>query len=517
MLFGSFEFILVFLPLVLGGYALLGAANMHKQAMWFLTLASLVFYGWWDWDYLGLLAGSILANFLFGRILASHRSNGVLAAGIAFNLGLLAYFKYTNFLLDTVSTLSGNSFLAQDIILPLGISFFTFQQIAYLVDVKRGIAFEPDIGRYSLFVTFFPQLIAGPIVHHKELLPQYENKSVFQLRADNLSVGLSIFVVGLLKKIAFADPMGAYADRVFQWVDAGQELTLLSALFGTVAFGLQIYFDFSGYSDMAIGLARMFGIKLPLNFLSPYKAGNIISFWRRWHITLSKFLTDYLYIPLGGNRKGLPRRYTNLMIVMLLGGLWHGAAWTFVIWGGLHGFYLAVNHGWINICDRVERLQLLRTSLAWRVFAHSLTLGSVMFAWILFRSTSWESASLVIEGLFANGLYMPESYQVRLGFIAPALKVIGVQFSAATDAQVYPTLTEALSIGGLLCLVLIAPNSASIFGSHVPINHPLMTTCHRFLTWHPTAFSGLITSIGFLIGLGLLFSQQSNAFIYFQF
>ena len=266
--------------------------------------------------------------------------------GIGLNLGLLAWFKYANFLAASINNLAGTSLSFGDIVLPLAISFFTFQQIAFLVDAYRGLADEPNIGRYGLFVTFFPQLIAGPIVHHAEILPQYAQRDSIRLKADNLSIGLTIFAVGLFKKVVFADSMGAYADTVFQAAALGDTVSFVSAWAAAAAFSLEIYFDFSGYTDMAIGIARMFGVRLPLNFDSPYKSTSIIDFWRRWHITLSRFLRDYLYYPLGGNRNGTGRRYGNLMVVMLLGGLWHGAAWTFVFWGALHGlFRVRVSYG----------------------------------------------------------------------------------------------------------------------------------------------------------------------------
>ena len=313
-----------------------------RMAMGWLVIASLFFYAWWNPVYLGLILVSILFNYTLGAILYKKRRKMLLVLGIAINLALLLYFKYAMFFVSTFNALTGGDFYIKQIVLPLAISFFTFQQIAYLVDVYRGRTYEYNFLHYCLFVSFFPQLISGPIVHHGEMLPQFEKKRVYRLNYEDLSVGLSVFFIGLFKKVVLADGMAEYATPIFNAVSQGIPLSFFESWLGLLAYGLQIYFDFSSYCDMAIGLGRMFGIYLPINFYSPYKAVNVIDFWRKWHITLSRFLRDYLYIPLGGNRKGRVRRYTNLMITMLLGGLWHGANWTFVIWGFLFGIIQAV-------------------------------------------------------------------------------------------------------------------------------------------------------------------------------
>ncbi|MBT5260335.1 MAG: MBOAT family protein, partial [Nitrospina sp.] len=346
MLFNSYAFIFLFLPVTLLGFQLIGNRGHCRVAVSWLIGASLFFYGWWNPAYLGLILTSILFNYAVGVSLGSRPAKTVLVVGIAANLGLLGYFKYANFFVDNINALTGSDIVLERIILPLAISFFTFQQITYLVDTYRGETQECDFLRYCLFVTFFPQLIAGPIVHHREMMPQFAKDTFCRLKAKHLAVGLTIFSVGLFKKVILADGIAVYSTPVFDAAEAGVILTFVDAWCGALAFTFQLYFDFSGYSDMAIGLGRMFGIILPVNFFSPYKASNIIEFWRRWHITLSRFARDYLYIPLGGNRKGTLLRFANLMITMLLIGLWHGAGWTFVIWGGLHGSYLVINHGW---------------------------------------------------------------------------------------------------------------------------------------------------------------------------
>ncbi|MCG8098700.1 MAG: MBOAT family protein, partial [Candidatus Thiodiazotropha taylori] len=350
MLFNSFEFIFLFLPITFFVFFFIGKRNHHRVAISWLILCSLFFYGWWDPAYLGLILFSMLFNYSFGIMLSSD-SNGIykktlLIIGVAVNLSLLGYFKYTNFLVDQINIVAGTEFNIERIVLPLAISFFTFQQIAYLVDAYRKETNEYNFLKYCLFVTFFPQLIAGPIVHHKEMLPQFDQDSIYKINNHYLALGLTIFSIGLFKKVVLADNVAVYANLIFSAAENGEPLSFFEAWVGALAYTFQLYFDFSGYSDMAIGLAYMFGIKLPINFNSPYKATSIIDFWRRWHITLSRFLRDYLYFTLGGNKMGLVRRYANLFITMLLGGIWHGAGWTFVFWGMLHGFYLMVNHAW---------------------------------------------------------------------------------------------------------------------------------------------------------------------------
>src|SRR5579859_2518053 len=343
MLFSSYTFLFQFLPAVALAFA---AARRHspRAGILVLAVASLFFYGAWKPIYLLLLIASIGANFSLGLLMEDgSRRRAVGMLGVALNLALLCYFKYTNFIFDNINVLTGAPLPLLNIVLPLGISFFTFQQIAYLVDVMRGARVERDIVSYTLFVSFFPHLIAGPLVHHAEMIPQFKRgrtgrSSVLAAR------GLAIFAAGLFKKVVIADNLAQFVSPVFTHLDAGGGVTMPWAWLATLSYTLQIYFDFSGYSDMAVGLALLFGIRLPVNFRSPYKALSITDFWRRWHITLSRFLRDYLYIPLGGNRLGERRRYLNLMLTMLLGGLWHGAGWNFLIWGGLHGVYLSLNH-----------------------------------------------------------------------------------------------------------------------------------------------------------------------------
>lgn len=519
MLFNSFEFIGVFLPAVLAGFYLIGRTGRTDLVIYFLTAASVVFYGWWNWTMTGLLVGSVVANFLLGRSLSARPRKGVLAVGIVLNLGLLAGFKYANFFADTVNMLTASSFTFGQLILPIGISFFTFQQIAFLVDAYRGLANEPNLGRYGLFVTFFPQLIAGPIVHHSEILPQYARPDRVRLTYENVSVGIAIFAIGLFKKVVLADSMGTHANLVFDAARHGDAVTFVSAWTGSAAFGLEIYFDFSGYSDMAIGLARMFAIRLPLNFESPYKAVNIIDFWRRWHITLSRFLRDYLYFPLGGNRKGPARRYGNLMVVMLLGGLWHGAAWTFVAWGALHGLFLVVNHGWRRLRRAFARDD--RSTPLGRLCARLFTLVAVIFAWTLFRAEGWDAAIVMVKGLSGMaGVFLPESYALHFGPLAPHLAALGVQFGAGPDPAIYPTLSDFLRLVALYAFVLTAPNTQQWVRASAPaFEHAATATAGwaERLQWRANAATGVLIAGVFVVALGFLLRFEATEFVYFQF
>ncbi|TNF35633.1 MAG: MBOAT family protein [Gammaproteobacteria bacterium] len=429
MLFSSYEFILMFLPVTLLVYYWLGMQHQFRVAIAWLVACSLFFYGWWNPAYLGLIIASIFFNYSLGVTLSGQsRSKALLVVGIAANLALLGYFKYTNFFIDNLNALFGTRVYVQDIILPLAISFFTFQQIAYLVDAYRGETREYNFMQYTLFVTFFPQLIAGPIVHHREMLPQFTRHITEQVNAANLMAGSVIFFIGLFKKVMVADNIAQFSTPVFTAVEHGMQPTLFEAWGAALAYSLQLYFDFSGYADMAIGISLMFGIRLPLNFDSPYKSTSIIDFWRRWHMTLSRFLRDYLYIPLGGNRKGEFRRYINLAVTMLLGGLWHGAGWTFVIWGGLHGLYLVVNHLWRSLCSKVG-LGQGRSTFAGRLLAGSITFIAVVVAWVFFRAESFHGAMAVLNGMVGNhGVTLPIKYEERWGDFAMQLKGWGVLF-----------------------------------------------------------------------------------------
>src|SRR5438874_10110851 len=355
MLFNSYPFIFLFLPITLIGYFVLVRLNHLATVIW-LALASLVFYSVSNWQFVLLLLASIAFNYVIGLLLISKRPRpasrvAALTIGVAGDLLTLGYFKYAGFLAANLNAVFSTGFTV-NVLLPVGISFYTFTQIAFLVDAYRGNVARYALPHYALFVTYFPHLIAGPILHHKDMIPQFARKETKHPDAHLMLCGIIIFAIGLFKKTCLADGIQPLVALAFD----ARSPSFDQAWLGALAYTFQLYFDFSGYSDMAIGISLMFGIFLPVNFNSPYKAASIVEFWRRWHMTLSHFLRDYLYIPLGGNRRGRMLRYVNLMVTMLLGGLWHGAAWTFVIWGALHGAYLCVNHAFNALVPDVPKL-----------------------------------------------------------------------------------------------------------------------------------------------------------------
>ena len=343
VLFNSYEFIFLFLPIILCGYFMLNRKSSEWGHYW-LVLASLFFYGYWNPAYLGLIGFSICVNFCFGRYFIYGKNTKIpLCLGIIFNIALLGYYKYTDFFITNINQLFGFQYAMHNIVLPLGISFFTFTQIAYLVETYRGKVNNHHFASYVLFVTYFPHLLAGPIIHYEDVMPQFLDKRLKYVNWENMSRGMFLFSLGLFKKVIIADGLAVWADSGYMALEK-MDLNMIAAWATALAYTFQLYYDFSGYTDMAIGISLMLNIKLPINFYSPYKAASIIEFWRRWHITLSSFLRDYLYIPLGGNRKGLFQKCVNIFVTMLIGGLWHGANWTFVLWGGTHGLGIVCNH-----------------------------------------------------------------------------------------------------------------------------------------------------------------------------
>jgi alginate O-acetyltransferase complex protein AlgI len=484
MLFNSHVFIFVFLPVVAVAYFALAARAGGRAALAWLTAASLFFYGWWNPAYLPLILGSIGLNFAAGRLITASRPRWrrpVLVLGLAVNLGLLGYFKYAGFLAANANALLGTSLTVEAVVLPLAISFFTFQQIAYLVDVYRGEVGPHGLLDYALFVTFFPQLIAGPIVHHREMMPQFASPAARRFSWDDLAVGASVFVVGLFKKVVLADSLAVHASPAFAAAEAGAPLGAAEAWTGALAYTFQLYFDFSGYSDMALGAARVFGVRLPANFLSPYKATSVVEFWRRWHVTLSRFLRDYLYVPLGGNRRGPWRRLLNLEITMLLGGLWHGAGWTFVAWGALHGLYLGANHLLARAFPGAER----PASPGGRVLGWLVTFLAVVVGWVLFRAATLEGAGrmlLAMAGLSGAGsgpgapdpaaaLLLLASLAICLGLpntwewaLAPAEAGRARRPGGALPRPAFrPTLGYAAALAGLFALATLGLSGESEF------------------------------------------------------
>ncbi|MFA9374254.1 MAG: MBOAT family protein [Poseidonibacter sp.] len=397
MLFNSYEFIFLFLPSTFFIYFYLNSKRLTEISKGFLVFSSLFFYSWWNIVYLPIILVSMLFNYVIGNTLSSRslkksfNKKVILTFGIVSNLALLVYFKYADFFIENLNSVVGTDVPLLHLALPLAISFFTFQQIAYLVDSYREETKEYDFLNYALFVTFFPQLIAGPIVHHKEMMPQFANVRNKIKIYKNIALGLFIFSLGLFKKVVIADSFAVWATKGF---DSSTSLNFFEAWITSLSYTFQLYFDFSGYTDMAIGIALLFNIKLPINFNSPYKALDIQDFWRRWHITLSRFLRDYIYIPLGGNKKGKFRTYNNLLATFILGGFWHGAGWTFIFWGFLHGMALIVHRLWNSIGFQLPRV------IAWII-----TFNFVNIAWVFFRAKEWDDAIKVLSGMIGlNGI-----------------------------------------------------------------------------------------------------------------
>lgn len=515
MSFNSYLFIFIFLPIVAAGFFLLGRSGRYPWAIAWLVGASLVFYGWWNPLLLLVVAGSILFNYYWG-IVVGRGSKSLLAVGIAANLLLLGYFKYANFFADNLAAVTGVTLELPPVVLPLAISFYTFQQIAYLVDVYRGKVQEHNFLNYCLFVTFFPRLIQGPIVYYQEIMPQFDQKEIFRFNPQMAAAGVTIFFFGLFKKVMIADGLALYATPVFEAARQGYVLSFLEAWEGALAYTLQIYFDFSGYSDMAIGLAYLFGIRIPLNFNSPYKSANIIDFWRRWHISLSRFLKDYLYIPLGGNRQGELRRFVNLMITMLLGGLWHGAAWTFVLWGGLHGAFLVVNHSWVKLKQRLGYEG--KGGWAGRLLAGAVTFLAVTVAWVFFRADSAATAFRVVGAMAgANGFALPEKYLQKFGVLALQLEQWGIDFHMM---RYFEGSNEVVHIIIALLIVWLAPNVEQIMDRCTPYLNIMakgkkLPAAPALLTWRPSYLWAIVLVACALVSL--LSMSRASEFLYFQF
>ncbi|PCI31719.1 MAG: membrane-bound O-acyltransferase family protein [Alphaproteobacteria bacterium] len=526
MLFNSYEFIFAFLPITLIIFIFISKIN-HEKAIAWLVIASLFFYGWWNPAYLILIMISMAINYSIGYLInrvtfGKNQKKPLLIIGLLFNLSLLGYFKYANFFLETVSYTLSTKFEIQQILLPLAISFFTFQQIAFLVDAYKGITKEYKFLHYALFVTFFPQLIAGPIVHHKEMLPQFMDRRKIGFNINNITIGLIIFSIGLFKKAVLADGIAVYANPTFSAVAIGQQLDFFQSWGGVLSYTLQLYFDFSGYSDMAIGGARLFGIKLPLNFHSPYKSLNITEFWRRWHITLSRFLRDYVYIALGGNKKGKLRRYVNLFATMLLGGLWHGAGWTFVIWGALHGCYLIINHFWHFITNKLNLL-FLKNSKIWRCFSWLLTFTAVVVGWVFFRATDFNSAILLLKGMTGmHGVSLPNGLAVQLGGFGEFLNERGVNFTLGGGRNFVMTYLWVIV---LLPVAVAWPNTQQIMEKFEPsfdkiFDNPMTTFMSNNILMRRIKFNFSYRwafTLAIISTLGILALSEVSEFLYFQF
>ena len=518
MLFNSNEFLFGFLPLTLVGFLLLSRSSRSLALSW-LVVCSLVFYAWWRPLNVLIIAPSILVNFGLALVLrrlhdgrpSSATSRIVLTIGIVFNLLFLGYFKYTNFLVGAINDVSGTNIVLNQIILPLGISFITFQKIAFLVDVHAGRITTFTFGKYLLFVLFFPQLIAGPIVHYGEVMPQFERDRAGRA-AQDLAVGLTLLAFGLFKKVVLADGMALQVTPVYEAAAAGTPIALVSAWIAAVGFTLQIYFDFSGYTDMALGLSRSFGIRMPANFNSPLKATSIIDFWARWHMTLTRFLASYVYNPvvltlnrrrLADGRPGIAGRRTQVgtfvqvlvaptLLTMFISGIWHGAGYTFILWGLLHGVYLSINHAWRLYGPRTRAGQAPR--LAATVSGFLLTFLAVVVAMVLFRSATVHTAAVVFSGMLGvNGIGL-----------------VGLRVLAVSAAWVV----------GLLAMALALPNTLEIMARYEPALDFTPRTERPswwwgLATWRPSL--AWTVAVAALLGFAVMRLGPDSEFLYWQF
>ena len=454
MLFNSYPFIFLFLPATLLVYFVLNKKRLVTAGKAWLAFSSVAFYAYWNWKFVALLFGSICFNYAVGAVLlrpqsGDRRRKAILAAGIVVNLLVLGYYKYADFFIANFNAVLSAQVGALRLILPLGISFFTFTQIAFLVDSSKGKATEYSFLNYILFVTFFPHLIAGPIIHHKEMMPQFDRLRNKLLDWGNLSHGAYQFSIGLAKKVIVADTFAVWANSGFASPGA---LNLVEAWAASLSFALQLYFDFSGYTDMALGLARMFNIRLPRNFNSPYKALSVQDFWKRWHMTLSRFLRDYVYIPLGGSRKGKLRTYLNVLLTFVIGGFWHGAGWTFVLWGFLHGLGNIFNRLWGSTHFRLGRM------LAWVT-----TFGFVNVCWVFFRAKSLPDAVAVLRAMAgSNGVALPAPVERVLPFLKP----LGVRFSGEYLSNILGVQAGVLSRSVAVVPVILAFLLACVFAKN---------------------------------------------------
>jgi D-alanyl-lipoteichoic acid acyltransferase DltB (MBOAT superfamily) len=538
MLFNSYEFLFAFMPLTLVLFLLLGRSSRNLALGW-LIVASLVFYAWWRPINLPIIAVSLAVNFTIARLLqrlaADERQarwrTALLILGIIFNVCFLGYFKYTNFVLGAVNDIADTHFVLHQIVLPLGLSFITFQKIAFLLDVHAGRIEAFSLRDYLLFVLFFPQLIAGPIVHYREMMPQF-HANPCRFDRESVGVGLTMVCFGLFKKVVLADGTAAYVTPIYQHATAAGGVSLFPAWLAAVGFTLQIYFDFSGYSDMAAGLARCFGVRLPLNFYSPLQASSIIDFWSRWHVTLTRFLTAYLYNPLllaltrrrfahgltGGHKASIGGFLELLagptLLTMFVSGVWHGAGYLFIVWGLLHGMYLITNHGWRLL---VPRLGWNKDSYAraMRPLGFALTFLAVVLSMVFFRAPNLHAAGDVLRGMVGlHGVEVPHVIAEKLHGHLPH------GFASAENLGIKDFLQQNLWLLGVLAIALLLPNSIQILRLHDPVlgaQERLANTglIARPLRWNATLPWAL--AIALLAAVAVMRVGGPSEFLYWQF
>lgn len=544
MLFNSYEFIFAFLPLTVAIFFFLSRFDSQKHSLWFLMAASLFFYGWWNPAYLILITTSLIVNFTLGTLIQKNnnakRSQWILLLiGMIFNVGLLSYYKYGAFLVNIFNDIFNGDVSWTNAILPLAISFFTFQQIAFLVDCTSGRIKQANFLNYTLFVTFFPQLIAGPIVHHREMMPQF-NKIQLSDNRKNLTIGLTIFAFGLFKKVILADSISEYVSPIYAEAAVG-DITFIQTWIAGVGFTLQIYFDFSGYSDMALGAARMFGIILPMNFNSPLKATNIIDFWARWHMTLTRFLTAYIFTPLAIKatrkiaQKKLEKKSVHktsvflstlaipTIVTMFASGIWHGAGYQFIVWGTLHGCYLVINQIWRKILpvfvsdkNRYEKIA--------KPAGLVITLFLVCFTMLFFRADNLDTGyRMAITMLGFNGISLPEGIFVQLGALKEVLLSLGVTIDSTAGSKI---VFGSLLCFSLLFIALFFPNSLDIMRNYKPalgysevksgvFDLILSNRIVNIMILKINSVWGAI--IGVLLAVAIMSMQQASEFLYWQF
>ena len=509
MVFSSYAFLFGFLPVVLAACWLSRLVAPARVAIAILAAASIWFAGYWDWHYLPLLLGTVLFNFMMSWVIFRQEGQRArklaLTVGVAGDLLTLGYFKYAMFITGNLEWLFDARFGLQ-IILPIGISFYIFTQIAFLVDIYRDRTRPYDILDYTLFVTIFPHLIAGPIIHHKEMIPQFRKDAFARFMVVSVNTGIAYFVLGLAKKVLIADNIAEVADVVFLAADRGDPISTMEAWAATLTYAMQLFFDFSGYADMAIGLGFMLGIRFPQNFNRPYRAVSIGDFWQRWHMTLSRFLRDYLYIPLGGNRHGFSREIMALFVTMLLGGIWHGAGWTFVIWGVMHGSYLVIQRLWRRVrgAGRPDKNAPPRLNFYWL-----LTMLAVLVAWVPFRATTLEGTAGLWQAMAFHGPTLPDAWRWALGPASHLVDQMGFSFGgpAYVRLRLWASAGPVIALAVLLALFLPASNvmAESLFGLRN------LAQVGRFgVAWRAIAVS--VALFASVIYLG-----YHTTFLYFQF
>ena len=513
MLFNSYIFIFLFLPITLLGFHLLRKYGHYRLTISWLVSANLFFYGWWNPIYIFLLIGSAIFNYAVGRALLTKPYKVLLTFGIMGNLGTLGYFKYANFFVDNINTLLDNNIVLEQIILPLGISFFTFQQITYLVDTYLGKTKEYNFLQYCLFVTFFPQLIAGPIVHHKKMMPQFARDILGTLKLENLAIGLTTFTIGLFKKVLLADNIAHFVNPVYKAAEFGFSLTFFEAWGGTIAYAFQLYFDFCGYSEMALGIGLMFGIALPLNFYSPFKTTNIAEFWRCWHMTLTNVVRNYLYYPISLllTRYAVNNNFRNIGVFLLSiltptmfaffwAGLWHGAGWNFVLFGLIHGSYLSIYYIWIKVYNVIPEDKRIKENNFTNFIGQSITFVVVIFSFVFFRADSIDGANHIINSMLSiSAIEFTDMFQIGIWGASPLTGIAWIVLS--------------------LMIVNFLPNTHQfiVSQSKVYINwgdKPLSRPNQR-ITWKPTLLWGIFFAS--MLTLSIISFSDTSEFLYFQF